>query len=263
MLNSVFPRDRVRQDNFFVNTDFQIIHEDAAILVVDKPAPLAVHPVGSYAELNLHTLLKKDPRWAGAKIHFTHRLDAETSGVILIAKTYEAARFLGKEFLGRRVKKKYHAIVFGAPDPEEGSIDLPLGHDETSGFQTVRIVDQENGEAARTGYKTLYSNGDYSFLEIEPLTGRTHQIRAHLSFIGHPIVGDKIYIDLNIFSKYVINGLDDEMLKTLKMKRLALHASLLGFTHPTTKESVTFSSELPEDMKDFLMRIGCGVALHN
>jgi len=233
-----------------------VIHEDDEILVVHKPAPLAVHPVGSYSELNLHTLLKKDPRWAQTKIHFTHRLDAETSGVILIAKTYEAARFIGKEFLAGRVKKKYHAIVFGAPDPAEGLIDLPLGYDKSSVFQTVRIVDRENGEASRTRYRTLHSSGGYTFLEVEPLSGRTHQIRAHLSFIGHPIVGDKIYIDLNIFSRYVIHGIDDGMLERLKLKRLALHASSLGFTHPETHEWMTHNSDLPVDMKTFLEKMG-------
>ena len=248
----VYPRDRVRQDNFFVDVRFRVIHEDDEILAIHKPAPLAVHPVGSYSELNLHSLLKKDPRWADTKIHFTHRLDAETSGVILIAKNYEAARFLGKEFIAGRVKKKYHAIVFGAPDPEEGVIDLPLGHDKSSGFQTVRVVDRENGEPARTGYRRIRSSGGYSYLEIEPLTGRTHQIRAHLAFIGHPIVGDKIYIDLNIFSRYVIHGLDQEMLERLKLKRLALHASSLSFTHPKTREWMTFSAALPEDMRAFL-----------
>jgi len=249
-----FPRERIREENFFVDVDFRVIHEDDEILVVHKPAPLAVHPVGSYSELNLHSLLKKEPRWTNTKIHFVHRLDAETSGVILIAKTYEAARFLGKEFLAGRVKKKYHAIVFGVPNPEKGSIDLPLGHDQSSGFQTVRIVDQENGETAKTVYQTLRSNGNYSLLEIEPLSGRTHQIRAHLSFIGHPIVGDKIYIDLNIFSRYVIHGLDEEMLERLKLKRLALHASALSFTHPKTREWITFDSALPVDMKTFLER---------
>ena len=249
---NVFPRNRIRQDNFFIRTDFQILHEDDAILVINKPAPLAVHPVGSYSELNLHSLLKKDPRWAETKIHFAHRLDAETSGVILVAKTYEAARFLGKEFIKGAVRKKYHAAVFGIPKEKEGLIDLPLGHDASSGFQTVRTVDRENGAEARTGYKVIASSELYSLVELEPLTGRTHQLRAHLAFIGHPIVGDKIYIDLNIFSKYVIHGLDEEMLGRLKMKRLALHASSLSFIHPVTRESMTITCEWPEDIQSFL-----------
>jgi len=218
----------VRATPFFIETRFKVIHEDADFLVIDKPAPLAVHPVGCYAELNLHSLLKKDPRWADISLRFTHRLDAETSGVILIAKNHEAARFAGIEFLKGRVKKKYHALVFGIPAEEEGEIDMPLGRDASSGFQTVRVGDPFSGQEARTRYRVLWSREGYSYLEVEPLTGRTHQIRAHLSLMGHPIVGDKIYIDLNIFEEYVKNGLNPRMLSRLKLPRLALHASSLS-----------------------------------
>lgn len=242
----IFARERVKSADFFVDTDFKILHEDDQILVVNKPAPLAVHPVGSYSELNLHTLLKKDPRWAETKIHFTHRLDAETSGVILIAKSHDAARFIGIEFLNGRVQKKYHALVFGVPKNNEGEINFPLGHDESSGFQTVRIQDPENGESALTRYRVLSSGAHYSYLEVTPLTGRTHQIRAHLAFIGHPIVGDKIYIDLNIFRQYVLEGLNPVMLERLKLPRLGLHASELVFTHPFTKKEVRYACEAPD-----------------
>ncbi len=234
------------RDNFIIDTQFGVIHEDEDILVINKPAPLAVHPVGCYAELNLHSLLKKDSRWADTKLHFTHRLDAETSGVILVAKHYEAARFIGKEFLAGRVHKKYNALVFGVPDQKERRIELPLGHDSSSGFQTVRIIDHENGETARTDYKVLWSNDRYAYLEVQPLTGRTHQIRAHLSFIGHPIVGDKIYIDIEIFSRYVIQGLDEAMLGRIKLPRLALHACSLSFNHPGQKAEVTYTSTPPD-----------------
>lgn len=231
---------------FYINTDFSILHEDEDYLVIDKPAPLAVYAIGAYAELNLHTLLKKDPRWTDAKLHFTHRLDAETSGVILIAKTPEAARFAGIEFMSGRVHKKYYALVFGEPQNEAGEIDLPLGKDTSSGFQTIRIVDHEKGEKALTRYRVLWTRDGYSYLEIEPVTGRTHQIRAHLSFIGHPIVGDKIYVDTQIFVRYVKNGLDDEMLSRLKLPRLALHAADLSIRHPRTKEMTAFHSEPPD-----------------
>ena len=151
-----------------------------------------------------------------------------------------------------RVEKTYHALVFGIPVPAEGEIKIRLGNDASSGFQTVRIADEKNGEEAATKYRVLWSAGGYSWLEITPLTGRTHQIRAHLSLIGNPIVGDKIYIDLNIFSRYVIHGLDTEMLGRLKMKRLALHASSLGFVHPATRTLMTLNSEIPQDMRTFL-----------
>jgi len=243
---------RVRTTPFFIDTRFEIIHEDEDFLVVNKPAFLAVHPVGCYADLNLHSILKKDPRWADTKLHFTHRLDAETSGIVLIAKNHEAARFVGLEFLKGRVKKKYHALVFGKPADKEGEIDMPLGNDTSSGFQTVRVGDPFSGQEARTRYSVLWSKGDYSYLEVEPLTGRTHQIRTHLSLIGHPIVGDKIYIDLNIFQEYVQSGLNPEMLERLKLPRLALHASSLALRHPSVKEEVRFVSEAPDFLKGVL-----------
>ena len=242
-------RLRAFADNFFIDTNFRVIFEDEELLILDKPSPLAVHPVGAYAELNLHSLLKKDPRWEGQAIRFTHRLDAETSGVLCAAKTAAAARFVGIEFMNGRVEKTYHALVFGRPEKSEGEIDIRLGHDESSGFQTVRIADPVNGEEAVTRYRVLWSADGYSWLEIKPLTGRTHQIRAHLALLGHPIVGDKIYIDLNLFREYVVGGLNDALLSRLKLPRLALHASRLSFRHPVTHERVEFSSAAPAFMR--------------
>ena len=239
------PKRRVGDDHFIVDTDFGVIYEDEDLLVLEKPAPLAVHPVGAYAQLNLHSLLKKDPRWIDSSIRFMHRLDAETSGVLCAAKTEQAARFIGKEFLSGRVEKTYQALVFGVPKRSEGEITIRLGHDKSSGFQTVRVPD-ENGQEAVTRYRVLSSHGDYSWLEICPLTGRTHQIRAHLSFIGHPIVGDKIYIDLNIFREYVLGGLNADMLKKLVLPRLALHAVGLSLRHPVTNETAEFCSKAPD-----------------
>lgn len=248
-----FPliRNRVKSGNFFVDTNFGLLYEDDDLLVFDKPAPLAVYAVGSYSELNLHSLVKKDPRWSETEVRFVHRLDAETSGVIVAAKNERAARAIGIDFLHGRIQKTYRTVVFGVPDPAEGLIDLPLGHDASSGFQTVRIVDREKGQESHTRYRTLSVHGGYARLELEPLTGRTHQLRAHLSFIGHPIVGDKIYVDLKIFERYVLGGLDEEMLERLKLPRLALHAYAIEFTHPTTRQSVRFESPEP----DFLSRM--------
>lgn len=247
METPVYPRQRPGAADFYIETAFGVIHEDDDLLVLDKPAPLAVHPVGSYFELNLHSLLKKDPRWQDTKLHFAHRLDAETSGVIVAAKTHEAARHLGIEFMNGRVEKIYHSAVFGSP-PIAGEIDLALGHDASSGFQTVRIPDPA-GEKAVTRYRTLRTAGPYAWVEITPLTGRTHQIRAHMAAIGHPIVGDKIYIDLAIFQRYVVHGMDAEMLARLKLRRLALHASSIGFCHPRSRQHVSFKSPPPDFLK--------------
>jgi len=236
------PRDL---ENFYIATDFGVIHEDEDVLVLEKPSPLAVHAVGVYGELNLHSLLKKDPRWSGCDIRFAHRLDAETSGVLVAAKTAEAARFLGIEFLNGRVLKKYQALVFGVPPHADGQIDFRLGKDTSSGFQTVRVRDDVKGEEAHTRYRLIFTDMRYSLLELEPLTGRTHQLRAHLALLGNPIVGDKIYNDLNIFREYVMFGLNDAMLERIKLPRMALHAVKLSFRHPRTRELTEFVSKPP------------------
>lgn len=239
-------------DSFYVDTQYRLIHEDAEILVIDKPAPLAVHAVGAYKELNLQTLLQNDPRFADVPIKTVHRLDAETSGVLIIAKTYEAARFLGMEFAEGRVRKTYEAIVFGRPENPSGDITHRLGYDKSSGFQTVRIRDEENGEDAHTRYELIGSSSAYSRLRLIPLTGRTHQLRAHLALLGHPIVGDKIYVDLNLFARYVSGGLDPDLLERLKLPRLALHASEAAFIHPGTRVLCTFTAPLAPMLNEFV-----------
>lgn len=244
------PALPTERENFIIDTAFRVIHEDDHILVIDKPAPLAVHPVGAYADLNLHSLLKKDPRWENSSIRFVHRLDAETSGVIMAAKTPEAARFLGIEFLNSRVEKKYEAIVFGHPESSEGDIDFKLGYDMSSGFQTVRVRDEEAGEEALTHYRVLSVQGDYARVELMPKSGRTHQLRAHMALLGNPIVGDKIYIDLNIFREYVMSGLNETMLQRLKTPRLALHATHLRFHHPRNNEWMVCESSTPHFFKE-------------
>jgi RluA family pseudouridine synthase len=208
--------------------------------------------VGAYADLNLHSLLKKDPRWENTSIRFVHRLDAETSGVILAAKTPEAARFLGIEFLKGRVEKKYEALVFGHLAQTEGEINYKLGYDMSSGFQTVRVRDEVAGEEALTHYRVLSAKGDTSRVELSPKSGRTHQLRAHMALLGHAIVGDKIYIDLNIFREYVMNGLNETMLRTLKTPRLALHATYLRFHHPETNEWTICESPTPNFFKEVI-----------
>ena len=247
---------QILRDNFYVDTKYRIIHEDEDFLVIDKPAPLAVHPVGAYSELNLHTLLKNDPRWTECDLKMAHRLDAETSGVLVVAKNYEAARSLGKQFLQGRVQKEYEAVVFGCPAQAQGEIVFPLGVDDSSGFQTIRTWDAEHGETAHTKFEVLRSSACYARVKLMPLTGRTHQLRAHMAFSGHPIVGDKIYVDLNLFSRYVKGGLDQEILERLKLPRLALHAARLSFEHPRTRTQVSFSAPLPPLLLDFVLSQG-------
>ncbi|MBP9733051.1 MAG: RluA family pseudouridine synthase [Candidatus Omnitrophica bacterium] len=242
--------------NFYVDTAFRVLHEDADLVVVDKPAPLAVHPVGMYRDLNLQSLMLKDARWAGTPVKTVHRLDAETSGVLIIAKNTAAAGHLGRQFEQGHIRKGYEAIVFGAPALPAGEIVDPLGYDKSSGFQTVRIRDVENGESAHTCYEVISCGGGYARVRLTPLTGRTHQLRAHLAILGHPIVGDKIYVDLNLFERYVRGGMDAEILERLKLPRLALHASWISFVHPTKNEAVRYEAPLAPMLSDFAVERG-------
>lgn len=237
--------------NFYIDTAFSVLHEDADLLIVNKPAPLAVHAVGAYKELNLQSILLKDPRWAGTPVKTVHRLDSETSGAIIIAKTDAAASALGRQFEAGTVRKVYEAFVFGCPREAAGDITDPLGYDKSSGFQTVRVRDAENGEPAHTRYEVLAAGDRYARLRLTPLTGRTHQLRAHLAILGHPIVGDKIYVDLDLFERYVQSGLDADLLDRLKLPRLALHASEIAFRHPADGREVSFRAPLAPMLADF------------
>ena len=139
--------------------------------------------------------------------------------------------------------KEYHAIVFGVPAAQAGTIALSLGLTEESGHN-IRKPDP-NGESAQTDYQVVISVGDYSLLKVIPQTGRTHQIRAHLAFLGHPIVGDKIYIEPRIFERYIHEGWQESMRSVVKAERLLLHASRLVFHHPVTGEPSKFTSAIP------------------
>ena len=240
---------RVEAD-LYVETGYQILFEDEYFLAVEKPSPLPVHAVGRFKEKNLLSLLIKDlgPGPEGFKI--VNRLDSETSGLVLVAKSAAVAGKLGIIFQDRAVIKEYHAVVFGTPDVKEGTVSIALGT-KLESRQHIRIPDPQ-GEEARTDYQVLSSAGGYSLLKIIPRTGRTHQIRAHLSFLGHPVVGDKIYIDARIFERYMDEGWKEDMRAVVKAERLLLHASRLEFRHPVTGELVKLTSAIPSCFGPFL-----------
>lgn len=238
------------EEDLYVETGYRILHEDEFFLVVDKPAPLPVHAVGRFKEKNLLSLLIRDLHPGGEGFRIVNRLDSETSGLVLVAKSALAAGKLGILFENREVAKEYHAIVFGVPEAQAGTISAPLGLKVESGHN-IRSSDPA-GESAQTDYQVLSSTGGYSLLKVMPRTGRTHQIRAHLSFLKHPIVGDKIYIDPRIFERYIQEGWQEEMRPVVKAERLLLHASRLGFCHPVTGAPVTFTSEIPPCFDAFL-----------
>jgi 23S rRNA pseudouridine1911/1915/1917 synthase len=209
----------------------KIIYEDNDILIIDKPSGLAVHPgAGCRAGTLVNALLTHTKNLSNVSPErpgIVHRLDKETSGVMVIAKNNFAHLNLFKQFQAHTVKKTYVAIAQGNVEFDEGIIDLPIGrHKRDFRRQAVRFV---NSRSALTRYKVLRRFGELTLLELIPQTGRTHQVRVHLAHIGYPIAGDVKY------------G------KPSNFKRLALHAKELGFIHPATGENVSFSCEPPPD----------------
>lgn len=238
------------EEDLYVETDYQILFEDDCFLVVDKPAPLPVHPVGRFKEKNLLSLLKKEVHANGGDLRVVNRLDSETSGLVLVSKSSFVAGRMGRLFEKREVLKEYLAVVLGVPSAGEGAVSIPLGTATTNGHR-VRVPD-ENGETARTDYQVLNRFVGHALLKVIPRTGRTHQIRAHLSFLGHPVAGDKIYIDPRIFERYIREGWQEDMRTVVKAERLLLHAATLEFRHPTTGLPIKFTSQPPSCFDAFL-----------
>lgn len=207
-----------------------IIHEDADLLVINKPADLVCHPTkgDEYSSLigRARIYLQTSP-------HLIHRLDRETSGLVLIAKNSLAARELGKIWETRVVRKEYLAIVHGHVAADQGTIDAPLGRDETSPVAVKDCV-RPDGSPAQTEFfvekRFSRSCSPFSLLRLHPLTGRKHQIRIHLAHLGHPIVGDKIYGgDPDLYLALVERRLTDEQRKRLILPQHALHACRIQF----------------------------------
>jgi len=227
-----------------------IIYEDKDILVVNKPAGMVVHPAcGNYSGTLVNALLNyggfltefNEPRDTKDEKRIlrpgiVHRLDKDTSGVMLVAKTGVALRKLSSQLKNRAIAKKYIAIVKGIVSLDEGIIDLPVNHDKKNRMKMA--IDRYEGKEAVTHYKVISRNKEKNFtvLEVMPKTGRTHQIRIHFAHIGHPILGDTLY-----------NGPSIQGLS-----RQALHAESISFMHPSENKVVEFSAKIPSDIKKFL-----------
>ncbi len=216
-----------------------ILYEDDDLLVIDKPAGLTVHPAPGHpahtlvnAILSYLSSLPDTGDWQRPGI--VHRLDRDTSGVMLVAKNSAAHQNLTDQFKTRSVVKAYQVLVKGRLTPEDGIIEAPVGRDPRH-RQRMAVVAESRGREARTEYHVIDYIGDYSLLEVRPETGRTHQIRVHLAAIGYPVVGDKIY-----------------GVKSPHLSRQFVHASLLGFKLPSTGEYVEFTSDLPPDLAQAL-----------
>jgi 23S rRNA pseudouridine1911/1915/1917 synthase len=217
-----------------------IVYEDGDLLIVDKPAGMTTHPApGSPAHTLVNAVLSHLPvlpdSGSPARPGIVHRLDKDTSGLIIIAKTPAALAKLSAQFKSRAVKKAYIALVKGKLKPESGIIDAPIGRDRS---HRQRMAITESGRPARTAYTTLKSYDGYTLAEARPETGRTHQIRVHFASVGHPVVGDVTY------------GNKSEL-----VGRQFLHAQRLSFKLPSTGKIVEFTSPLPPDLQSALDKI--------
>jgi 23S rRNA pseudouridine1911/1915/1917 synthase len=232
-----------------------IIYEDPYILVIDKPAGMVVHPAtGNRQGTLVNTLLFhcRDLSGIGGVLRpgIVHRLDKHTSGLLLVAKSDAAHRGLALQFKQHQVRKIYNALVYGDPKEEEGIIDEPVGRHPTD--RKKMSTKSRRGKDAVTCWRVLERYGIATLLEVDLKTGRTHQIRVHLTAAGYPLVGDNVYGSLKR-ANAVTHPLLRSKLK--EMNRQALHAGQISFSHPVTGETLSFSSPLPDDMAklcDFL-----------
>jgi 23S rRNA pseudouridine1911/1915/1917 synthase len=211
----------------------KIVHEDAALVVIDKPAGLVVHPgAGQPDRTLLNALLAHSPALAGVpRAGIVHRLDKDTSGLLVVAKTVESQIDLVKQLAERTMRRVYKALVQGDP-PASGTIDAPVGRDPKS---RTRMAVSHRGKPARTTYRVLERFGRAALVECRLDTGRTHQIRVHFQHIRHPLIGDTVY------GRGTRHGIE--------FPRQALHAAELSLRHPSSGEEMTWRSTLPRDFK--------------
>lgn len=236
--------------------DIPVVYEDADVLVVDKPAGLVVHPgVGNWTGTLVNGLLyyfaQKDP---AARPLLVHRIDKDTSGLLLVAKNEEAQVFLAKQFFDHTIERKYNALVWGDFDDDEGTIEGNLARSPRD-RRTMAVCDDEHGKHAVTHWHVLERFGYVTLVECVLETGRTHQIRAHMRHIGHPLFSDASYggdaiLKGTTFSRY--RQFVENCFAVLP--RQALHARILGFEHPCTRQHLHFESPLPADFTACLER---------
>ncbi len=235
--------------------DLHVLYEDEHLLALDKPPGLTVHPgAGRDTGTLVHRLLRRYPELAGVggtgRPGIVHRLDKDTSGVLVVARTAESYQALMRAFAERRVRKQYLAIVYGVPREAAGRIEAPIGrHRHKRKEMTVR----GDGRPALTDYRTLASSTEtgagLALLEVDLHTGRTHQIRVHLKHLGHPLVGDPVYGEARWRGLLGPSGQKQARFACRDFPRPALHAWRLGLDHPVTGKPVQVEAPVPDDLR--------------
>jgi 23S rRNA pseudouridine1911/1915/1917 synthase len=238
----VSPRPEVDVEMVAEEVDYGVLFEDHDIVVVDKPSGVVVHPGSGQSRGTLAAgLLFRYPELHGVgeegRWGLVHRLDKDTSGVLIVARTPSSFETLSADLRRRAIRRVYTALVDGIPSAPTGTIEAPIGRDSSS--PTRRAV-TAGGKHARTHFEvdTVYRDADCSLLSVKLETGRTHQIRVHMSAIGHPVIGDRTY---------------GRMLSRVRAPRIFLHASQVGFTHPVGGQQIEIASPLPGDLLDVLV----------
>ena len=232
-----------------------ILYEDDQLLVVNKPAGMVTHPAyGNYTGTLVNALLHHCRSLSTvndeARPGIVHRLDKDTSGLMVIAKTDDVHAKLSRQFAQRTIRREYWAIAWGVFGERHGSIDAPLGRSRSD---RKKIAVTTAGKQATTQYEVLTQFEYLSLVRLKLLTGRTHQIRVHLAHIHHPVFGDPTYNGRRIVAGPGTQRQKEEVQQMLKViQRQALHAKTIGFTHPVTQKEMLFDSALPEDMNSVL-----------
>lgn len=243
---SVIPQEKPEPDWEAEAIPLNVVYEDGSVLVINKPAGLVVHPgAGNTSSTLLNALLHHAPALkALPRAGILHRLDKETTGLLIIAKTEAALKNLTAQLKSRSLSREYQAIVYGG-FISGGKIDAPI---DRNPLQRKRMAVVDTGKEAVTHYRIMEKYRGITRLKVKLETGRTHQIRVHMAHIRHPIVGDPVYGRMQR-----IKGMSDELKNCIRQfKRQALHAFEIGFEHPDTKEWMTFTADLPEDMQHLI-----------
>src|SRR5574344_2773480 len=248
--------DRPRYENDIIPEDIplDVVYEDSELMVVNKPAGLVVHPgCGNYNGTLVNAIawhLKDNPKYDpnDPQVGLVHRIDKDTSGLLVIAKTPDAKTHLGHQFFNKTTTRAYQALVWGEPNPQEGTTESQITRNPKDRLQMTVSSDPEIGKHAVTHYSTIERFGYTTLVECRLETGRTHQIRVHMKYIGHPLFNDEVYGGDMILKGTTYTKYKQFVENCFKlMPRQALHAKSLGFNHPTTGNYMLFESELPAD----------------